>query len=338
VEEAERIRTRIQVKVGYSQKSSVDRLSGGGNSLPPNDALVDPSTWLIISNPLERLSTVHPTISTASQLFERIQSPPFDDVKWAFRGLSDADYVLRASIEGIATKPGTAEDYLEREFRRRAHHFLTDVPSHLDDLEWLALMQHHNVPTRLVDWTKSACVAAFFAAESANSAKPFAIWAIDQKSVHAEAVAMLGLPEGADLSSRENFAKIYSDPQPDMLLLATPVQPFRMNERLTIQQGLFLCANHPLLSFHRCLAALLVHGSRRHLETDQWLHKFVVAPEARLDVIRMLNKININSATLFPGIDGFCKSLRTMTEVLDKDNWLEVPDFRDRELWVRGGH
>jgi hypothetical protein len=182
--------------------------------MPPNDAPIDACPWGIISEPLERLSTVRPTISTAPQLFERIQSPPFNDVKWAFRRLGDADYVLRANIEGIATKPGIAEDYLEREFRRRAHHFLTDLPSHLDDLEWLALMQHHSAPTRLVDWTKSAHVAAFFAAESAHSERPFTIWAIDEKSVHAEAVAMLDLPEGADLPSRENFAKIYSEPQP----------------------------------------------------------------------------------------------------------------------------
>lgn len=33
-----------------------------------------------------------------------------------------------------------------------------------------------------------------------------------------------------------------------------------MNERLTIQQGLFLCASHPLFSFRGCLVALLLHA------------------------------------------------------------------------------
>ncbi len=311
-------------------------MSAKSHSLPPDDALVDANTWQIISEPLEGFATIHARVSTASQLFELIQSPPFNNVRWAFRGLRDADYVLRASIEGVATKPGIAEDYVEREFRRRAHHYLTDLPSHLDDLEWLALMQHYRAPTRLVDWTKSPHVAAFFAAESADSEKPFTIWAIDERSVQTEAVAMLGLPEGDDLSSRENFAKIYSDPQPDELLLVTPVRPFRMNERLTIQRGLFLCANQPLLSFHRCLAALLVHRRRRDQTSDQWLHKFVVAPEARLDVLRILDKMNINFATLFPGLDGFCQSLRTITQILDQDDWPGVPSFRDRSSWVRG--
>ena len=139
--------------------------------MPPDDAFVnDAATWRMISEPVERLATVHAKLTTASALFDCFESPPFDDGRWAFRGLGDADYILRANIEGVATKPGIAEDYLEREFRRRAHHFLADVPPRLDDLEWLALMQHHGAPTRLVDWTKSPYVAAFFAAESADTA------------------------------------------------------------------------------------------------------------------------------------------------------------------------
>ena len=52
---------------------------------------------------------------TASALFDCFESPPFDDGRWAFRGLGVADYILRANIQGVATKPGIAEDYLKRD-------------------------------------------------------------------------------------------------------------------------------------------------------------------------------------------------------------------------------
>ena len=294
------------------------------HTLPPDVALEnDFIAFKKMYEPLECVATIQ-SVTSASELLVILQSPPFNDSRWAFRGHGNAGWLLQASIERVASKPGFAEDYVEREFKRRAHHYLRDVPSDQDDLEWLALMQHHGAPTRLLDWTKSAYVAAFFAAESASPPKPFAIWAVDVDSVNAEALAMLGLNNPGDntnLSSRENFRRIYRDLQPEGLYLAAPIQPYRMNERLTIQQGLFLCANHPLLGLHRCLKRLLDHAQERHKRSGQWLQKLVVESEIRLDVLRTLNKMNINSATLFPGLDGFARSLRTNTEILDSEGW-----------------
>jgi hypothetical protein len=297
---------------------------------------------------LEDFATAYPTISSASELFKCLDY--FNETKWAFRG-QGTDRVLAASIERVAIRPGIAEDYGVREFRRRAHHYIRDVPRDDDDLEWLALMQHHGAPTRLLDWTRSPHVAAFFAAQSSNAAnpfittkpkpekplEPFVIWAVDVDSVNAEAVAMLGLPQSNnDLSSRENFRKLYWEQPSDDLYLVGAVQPYRMNERLTVQKGLFLCANRALFPFCNCLVALLLHASKGNKPSAQWLHKIVVAPEARLDVLRALDKININSATLFPGLDGFCQALYVNVQIQEQESWPGVSLTTDRERWVKG--
>ncbi len=140
---------------------------------PPDDALVkDAAEWRIISEPLEQPGfAVSKKISNAPELLQCFQSPPFNEERWVFRGHSRLSWRLQPTIERLANEQHISphvEKYAEREFKRRAHHYISDLPNDEDDLEWVALMQHHGAPTRLLDWTRSAYVAAFFAAESAE--------------------------------------------------------------------------------------------------------------------------------------------------------------------------
>jgi len=69
------------------------------------------------------------------------------------------------------------ETRIRRIFERKSHLFLADPPRHDDQIEWLALMQHHGAPTRLLDFTWSPYVAAFFALERASD--DAAVWALN---------------------------------------------------------------------------------------------------------------------------------------------------------------
>lgn len=71
------------------------------------------------------------------------------------------------------------EIVLLNNFQRRAHHYIDDPPELDDRLEWLALMQHHGAPTRLLDFSHSFYVAAFFSMESAE--QDAAVWALSSE-------------------------------------------------------------------------------------------------------------------------------------------------------------
>jgi FRG domain-containing protein len=154
-----------------------------------DDRLITPQTEAslrrlgeLYNTPLDSYAEIH-SFAHASDLFSFLQTWPLADQCWAFRGQENERWTLEPSLERLAHcyKDITADDemYALRAFKRRAHHYLRDLPGKRDELEWLALLRHHGAPTRLLDWTRSPYVAAFFATAEANDKYNSAIWAID---------------------------------------------------------------------------------------------------------------------------------------------------------------
>jgi hypothetical protein len=94
---------------------------------------------------------------------------------WCFRGQRDAQWLLNTSLDRALRKDNASGYYhLDREpeihellfrFQQQAHQYIRGLPTSDDLGSWFALMQHHCVPTRFLDWTKSSYVALYFAFE-----------------------------------------------------------------------------------------------------------------------------------------------------------------------------
>jgi FRG domain-containing protein len=81
--------------------------------------------------------------------------------------------------------------------------------------------------------------------------------------------------------------------------------PFLLNERLTIQQGLFLCPGNTGQPFLENLCAM--DGSKS--EDNVYKLRLKLTHTERAVFARMLKRMNLSSAALFPGLDGFARSL-----------------------------
>lgn len=78
-----------------------------------------------------------------------------------FRGHSDVDYCLEPSI---FRKKDSHNIYDENSIFVHAKLRLANYrKTCVDDFDWLCLMQHYEVPTRILDWSESAIIALYFA-------------------------------------------------------------------------------------------------------------------------------------------------------------------------------
>jgi FRG domain len=237
--------------------------------------------------------------------------------KWIFRGQRLSEWTIESSLErtflrrfGVARNEiPKIESGLLRAFKRRAHHYVKDLPVEKALIEWLALMQHYGAPTRLVDWTYSFYIAAYFAIEKAFVDETCSIWCFDYEFWGKRAKSLMS-DDTQDLMKKDPNNKNSETVEAILksVPLVFPLNPFRMNERLGIQQGIFLVPTDIKLNFMENLRLMSQADSDR-----DFIRKVDVlcTKELIFNAFQDLKRMNINTASLFPGLDGFSRNLHS---------------------------
>jgi hypothetical protein len=212
---------------------------------------------------------------------------PQNEPVW-FRGHGDVAWNLDCTL----SRNGGMEKELPliRRFKQNALPLVMARPG--DEWEWLFLMQHHGLPTRLLDWTESVLVSLYFAINGSGNDhdnKDGCIWGLLPEEMNAfslrdpQSKRVLGL---GDDSLFDDYlpSRITAQAQTFQPLAATAI---RNNPRIQMQQGVFTV-------FHKDLTGLDL------LAENNFLFRIVI-PAAQKEIIRQeLKVLNVSKLSLFP--------------------------------------
>ncbi len=220
---------------------------------------------------------------------------------YVYRGLENKNYELTTTLNRLG------ESHLEKHLLRNFRKYSQIEDEDKSIWNWLALAQHHGLPTRLLDWTYSPLVALHFATSNfLNFGKDGAIWAInyvDSMKYLPDQLAVIIQAEGSHIFTAEMLDRAVSTLHglSDLKKENFPIflEPPSLDQRIVNQYAVFSMMSDPDLKLMDWLP-----------DMDIRYFKIIIPSTLKWEIRDKLDQANINERVLFPGLDGLATWLK----------------------------
>lgn len=236
----------------------------------------------------------------------------FRGENWIFRGVRYAayrlipkigrEYFMRNSMAALAGTGGEihfnfeAEKRLLEQFKRVARPHIPFEPK--SDIEWLAVAQHHGLPTRFLDWSESPFVAAYFTVReqpihdtSENIGLTGLASALQPISYYPGCIYAIRTPDETNIGHEQDPFSISKEKQPRLF------RPPHISPRVPVQNAVLTLHNAP----------------DEPWEPDEII-KLEIPGKSFEEIKSALNAIGFNEASQFPDLDGIGRHLGWLFE------------------------
>jgi hypothetical protein len=238
-------------------------------------------------------------IDSFPKFLEEIEAISKTNDRIWFRGVSNKTHKLAPSIYRNEFNPKLEESF-QTKFKSRALPFLKNRPVE-DYWEWLFIMQHHGVPTRLLDWSSSALVALGFAIIFRNNNEDdAAVWCLNPfKLNEATNVMLTPLDKIPDISTNKTAQTSYqidaSVKSSYPLAITGPLN----NERIAAQKGTF---------------TIFPNSDKFNLEDKPEAHKFLTLLVIKKETIETLKNqlyyLGMTESSIYPDLNNLALEIK----------------------------
>lgn len=196
--------------------------------------------------------------------------------EWIFRGESKDNNDLKPKSGRVSNEIGSPRkiDYDIKDekkalelFKLQARPYLGYNPS--TEIEWLAIAQHHGMHTRLLDWSESLLVAAYFATVNAGA--------------KAQNGVIYGVRNLQAISKRD-------EKKPFEIKESGIYRPPHITPRIPAQRSVFT-----------------IHSKPTEIYEPDGLHRWVISNNTCGKIKKILDTCAINESSLFPDLDGLSR-------------------------------
>jgi FRG domain len=237
-----------------------------------------------------------------------------------WRGQANVEWRLAPSIYRGGIRPEYEREII-RDFRLKSPPFIHG-PRPQTNAEWLFLMQHHRVPTRLLDWTESPLIALYFAVCDA-------IGDVEEKSEVSQRYAAVWILHPWTLNELTGYGRSIPTPSSEKIdSYIIDVDDPRLPRAPLAKLPIAIRLEYGFNRAHSQRGMATIHGSRKipieyvHNDVEakmefvsntrrgSFLKLILIDGDSKYRIMKSLYEHGVSADILFPDLDGLSQALK----------------------------
>jgi hypothetical protein len=238
-------------------------------------------------------------IKSIGHLIDSLKSQKDSDAPIWYRGQGNSSWKLEPKLMRIDPLP--SESHYLNKFKQNATFILQNKPA--TEFEWLFLMQHYGVATRLLDWSESPLVSLYFAlSDETQAEEDAALWVLSPTELNKRNRYRpdfdFEIPSFEDDDLNNYLPSVIAAERKTSLFPMAAIAA-RNSSRIQAQQGVFTIS-------HR--ENIFVDEAGEDPKNHIW--KYIIPAARKNDLLKELEIIGITKFQLFPELSSIAQNIK----------------------------